>query len=108
LSPTLTLNGRDSKIHVTDYDLGGISMLYSSAEIFTWKKYGDRVVLVLYGGMGETHEAALVGLKHHELLEGNGVEVKVRDNALYLNWAVTSHRKVLKLGGTLYVYLLSM
>lgn len=36
LSPTLTLNGRDSKIHVTDYDVGGINMLYSSAEIFTW------------------------------------------------------------------------
>ena len=36
LSPTLTLNGRDSKIHVTDYDIGGINILYSSAEIFTW------------------------------------------------------------------------
>ena len=36
LSSTLTLNGRDSKIHVTDYDVGGTKMLYSSAEIFTW------------------------------------------------------------------------
>lgn len=36
LSSTLTLNGRDSKIHVTDYDVGGTNMLYSSAEIFTW------------------------------------------------------------------------
>lgn len=36
LSPTLTLNGRDSKVHVTDYDVGGTNMLYSSAEIFTW------------------------------------------------------------------------
>lgn len=36
LSPTLTLNGRDSKIHVTDYDVGGINILYCSAEIFTW------------------------------------------------------------------------
>lgn len=36
LSSTLTLNGRDSKVHVTDYDVGGLNLLYSSAEIFTW------------------------------------------------------------------------
>jgi beta-galactosidase len=36
LSSTLMLNGRDSKIHVTDYDVGGTNMLYASAEIFTW------------------------------------------------------------------------
>ena len=36
LSSTLTLNGRDSKIHVTDYEVGGFRLLYSSAEIFTW------------------------------------------------------------------------
>lgn len=35
-STSLTLNGRDSKISVTDYDLGGINLIYSSAEIFTW------------------------------------------------------------------------
>ena len=35
-SETLTINGRDSKIHVTDYDLGGINLVYSTAEIFTW------------------------------------------------------------------------
>jgi len=33
---SLTLNGRDTKIHVSDYDLGGINLIYSSAEIFTW------------------------------------------------------------------------
>jgi len=31
----LTLNGRDSKFHVIDYDVGGINLIYSSAEIFT-------------------------------------------------------------------------
>ena len=36
LSETLTINGRDSKIHITDYDIGGINMVYSTAEIFTW------------------------------------------------------------------------
>lgn len=83
-------------------------MLYSSAEIFTWKKYGDRTVLLLYGGMDETHEVAFVGLKKNDLLEGNGVRVIVKDKVMYLNWAVTSDRKVLRLSGALYVYLLSM
>ncbi|EOD50237.1 putative beta-galactosidase protein [Neofusicoccum parvum UCRNP2] len=50
LGGTLTLNGRDSKIHVTDYDVGGTNLIYSSAEIFTWKKYAGRTVLLLYGG----------------------------------------------------------
>jgi hypothetical protein len=36
LGGTLTLNGRDSKFHVSDYDLDGVNLLYSSAEIFTW------------------------------------------------------------------------
>lgn len=36
LGGSLSLNGRDSKIHVSDYDLGGTTLLYSTAEIFTW------------------------------------------------------------------------
>lgn len=37
LGGSLSLIGRDSKFHVTDYDIGGINMLYSTAEIFTWR-----------------------------------------------------------------------
>lgn len=36
LSPTLVINGRDSKFHVTDYMVGNYRLVYSSAEIFTW------------------------------------------------------------------------
>lgn len=50
LGGTLTLSGRDSKWHVTDYDLGGTSLVYSTAEIFTWKKVGTKTFLVVYGG----------------------------------------------------------
>jgi hypothetical protein len=35
-SGSLTLRPRDSKIHVVDYDVGGINVAYSTAEIFTW------------------------------------------------------------------------
>jgi len=34
LGGTLTLSGRDSKWHVTDYSVGNITLLYSAAEIF--------------------------------------------------------------------------
>jgi hypothetical protein len=33
---SLTLNGRDSKIHVSDYAIGGLNIVYSTGEIFTW------------------------------------------------------------------------
>lgn len=50
LGGSLTLSGRDSKWHVTDYDLGGTTLLYSTAEIFTWKDFGQKTTLVVYGG----------------------------------------------------------
>lgn len=45
-------------IHVTDYDVGGHNLIYSSADIFTHGPTGERRVLVLYGLAGETHELA--------------------------------------------------
>ncbi|UKZ81132.1 hypothetical protein TrVFT333_008902 [Trichoderma virens FT-333] len=56
---SLTLNGRDSKFHVTDYPVGNYTLLYSTAEIFTWKAFADKTVLVLYGGADELHEYAV-------------------------------------------------
>lgn len=59
LDNELTLKGRDSKIHLTDYKVGNYTLLYSTAEIFTWKKFDDKTVLVLYGSPGEIHEIAI-------------------------------------------------
>lgn len=36
LGGSLTLDGRDSKVHVTDYKFGDKTILYSSGEVFTW------------------------------------------------------------------------
>lgn len=106
LTSALTLNGRDSKIHVTDYDLGGINLLYSSAEIFTWKKYTDKTVLVLYGGANEVHEAAIVGQSRLITIEGPDVKSAHRNGSLIINWSVSSQRTVLKVGSSLLIYLL--
>lgn len=40
----LSLHGRDSKIFVTDYDVGGVSVLYSTAEIFTVSREDAQIV----------------------------------------------------------------
>lgn len=33
---SLVLNGRDAKVHVSDYDVGGLNIVYSTGEIYTW------------------------------------------------------------------------
>ncbi|KAF2429679.1 glycoside hydrolase family 35 protein [Tothia fuscella] len=55
LAGQLSLNGRDSKIHVTDYNVGpDIVLRYLTAELFTWAvdKAGQKN-LILYGGADE-------------------------------------------------------
>lgn len=104
---SLTLNGRDSKIHVSDYSIGGTTVVYSTAEIFTWHKYEDKTVLIVYGGPGETHELALAatGL---EIIEGNAKSITTRGYTV-LNFKADGTRKVAKVGvekGFVYVYML--
>jgi hypothetical protein len=105
-STSLTLDGRDSKVHVSDYNIGGATLVYSTAEIFTWHKYGDKTVLVVYGGPGETHELtlAVTGL---EVLEGDIESIATRGYTL-LNFKADKTRKVAKVGvdNFIYVYML--
>lgn len=106
LGGKLSLNGRDSKFHVTDYDLGGINLLYSTAEIFTWKKYGDKRVLVVYGGPNEEHELAVSHGGKANTVEGDGVTIATKNGATVLHYTTSSERRVVKLENSLYVYLL--
>ncbi|KAJ4353285.1 uncharacterized protein N0V89_005012 [Didymosphaeria variabile] len=106
-SDSLSLNGRDTKIHVSDYDIGGTNLIYSTAEIFTWHKYDDRTVLVVYGGPGETHELAIAatGL---DVLEGDVKSTSTKGYTL-LNFKADGPRKVAKVGvdsDFIYVYML--
>ena len=100
LGGELTLFGRDSKIHVTDYDVGGINMLYSTAEVYTWSQSaGRRRTLVLYGGADETHEAAFpVSLGTPRVSEGSDVTIESRGSYTVLHWTITPSRRVVQLG----------
>ncbi|CZR69346.1 probable beta-galactosidase [Phialocephala subalpina] len=90
LGGTLTLSARDSKWHVTDYDIGGTTLLYSTAEIFTWKIVGNYTNLVVYGGPGELHELSIITESEAVIVEGSDITTKS------INGTV----------GTLYVYVL--
>ena len=105
LGGTLTLSGRDSKWHVTDYDLGGSTLLYSTAEIFTWKKFEQNTVVVVYGGPGELHELAVVSSSPATTVEGTGVTTKSTNGTTILNWQTSSTRRVVQVGNVL-VYIL--
>ncbi|KAL4748029.1 hypothetical protein BDW72DRAFT_205968 [Aspergillus terricola var. indicus] len=99
LGGTLVLNGRDAKIHSVDYDLNGIKLIYSTAEIFTWKCSANRTILILYGDESETHEFAVLaslGLPVH--VEGNRPKVKQIGLSTVVQWRVSQTRGVITFG----------
>ncbi|KAI9675235.1 MAG: hypothetical protein M1822_008972 [Bathelium mastoideum] len=100
LGGSLTLFGRDAKIHVTDYDVGGINMLYSTAEVYSWThNVGNKTLLVLYGGADETHEAAFpTSLGSARVSEGSDVTTQQQGSYTILHWTVTPQRRVVQLG----------
>jgi hypothetical protein len=105
LGGVLTLSARDSKWHVTDYDLGGTTLLYSTAEIFTWKKFETKTVLVVYGGPGEQHELAVISTNSANTVEGTGVTTQSSGGITILNWKTLPTRRVVQVGSLL-VYIL--
>lgn len=94
----LSLHGRDSKFHVVDYDLGGINLLYSSAEIFTWKQYGDHRVLIVYGGPDEHQELAITHAgRDCRLAAGPGLDIAHRGKTIVIGFQTSPQRRIVKL-----------
>ncbi|KAL2444773.1 putative beta-galactosidase A [Exophiala dermatitidis] len=104
----LTLNGRDSKIHVSDYDIGGTTLLYSTAEILTWKVFGSRKVVILYGAEGEHHEVSVLSTAAPSLVEGSDAGVTFgtgSGSSATIAWDTSPSRRVVK-AGDLELYIL--
>lgn len=93
-------------MQVTDYDVSGINMAYSSAEIYTHTKSGGKRVILLYGLAGETHELAFASSLGRPSVEGGSVKIARKKSAYVVQWEVTEKRKVLHYGNKLDVYLL--
>ncbi|KAH8890603.1 glycoside hydrolase family 35 protein [Thozetella sp. PMI_491] len=106
LGGSLTLSRRDSKIHVTDYPVGDATVVYSTAEIFTWQKFGDRTVLVVYGGPGELHEIGISAGATDWQATGTGVTAQnVNGEYVVIQWETSTERRVVQIG-SLQVYIL--
>lgn len=101
----LSLKGRDSKVHVTDYPVGDSKLLYSTAEIFTWQVFDNKTVLVVYGGPDELHELAILGVTDGTVLEGDGVIIQQTNGSSVAQWQTSSERKIVQFGD-LFVYIL--
>nr|POE72434.1 putative beta-galactosidase a [Quercus suber] len=106
LGGSLSLHGRDSKFHVTDYDVGGVNLLYSTAEIFTWKRYGRQRVLVVYGGPDEVHELAVSNAGDAQVVEGTNVQLESKQGATVVHFTTSSTRRIVALGCGLHIYIL--
>ncbi|CDO72277.1 Glycoside Hydrolase Family 35 protein [Trametes cinnabarina] len=66
----IALDGRQSKVIVTDYSFGSKgSVLYSTASIFFAGTIGSRDVLFLFGDADQSHEAAIA-------FTGNGARIQ--------------------------------
>ena len=57
----INLDGRQSKIVVTDYSLGSTILLYSTADIATYGIFGTTDVVVLYSEPGQASSFAVTG-----------------------------------------------
>jgi hypothetical protein len=94
---------------VTDYSFGIHRILYSTAEIFTWKNFGTQHVLVLYGSYGEIHESAFVlsplDLHTQKVVSGRQlVKTSVDNGAATISYR-TSGRTIVQLGSDTLVYI---
>ena len=99
------MSGRDSKIHVTDYAVGNHTLLYSTAEIFTWQKFEDKTLVVLYGGPGELHEFAIKDASRLSHVEGPNVKYASADSSVVVQFETAPERQVIQFGD-LAIYML--
>lgn len=109
LGGSLSLNGRDSKIVVADYAVGQDTVLYSTAEVFTWQQLPHKTVLVLYAGPGEMNEIVFKNSdnKKLQILEGKLGATKSGNGSTIVQWSTSNQRAVFTLGD-LEVYILGM
>lgn len=105
--PNINLNGRQSKILVTDYNFGNSSLLYSSADVLTYGVFNTDV-LVLYLQNGQIGQFALNNVPSNSTYVVYGsanVTASSANSVMTFVYTQTIGKTVLKVNGIL-VYLL--
>ncbi|KAK7221447.1 hypothetical protein V2G26_009450 [Clonostachys chloroleuca] len=107
LGGSLSLDGRDSRILVSDYAIGNITLTYSSAEVLAWRTFSSKTVLLLYGGDRETHEFAFPRwLGCPALVEGPPVICQLTESLVIIQTVIGLERGILRFRCNLDVHLL--
>lgn len=106
LGGQLSLNGRDSKIHVTDLVVGHTKLLYSTAEVYSIANTESGPVLLLYAGPNELHEFAVPRRLGTPTIYGAGITSRTRNSNLVVQWTSSPERRILRFGSELTIYLL--
>lgn len=101
----LTLHGRDSKIIVTDYDVRGIKLLYSTAEILTHQKFENTTVLIVYSGPNEMNELAVQVKDTSSVISDNSVKVNRTEGLTTLAWSTPEARNIVQIDN-FHIYIL--
>ncbi|KAJ7645563.1 glycoside hydrolase family 35 protein [Mycena polygramma] len=108
---TLTFNGRESKILVTDYSFGNskTTILYSTAEIMAWTTIDDTDYIILYAPSGQTGETSFLfdSAPTVKLAGASGVTSAYSNGTLVLSYTLNGTTFVpITLGNTRIVALL--
>ena len=105
LGGCLSLIGRDSKMYFTDFDICGVSVLYSTGDLFTWKQYGSQRVLIVYSGAGEINELAIANVGSGSLVSGPTATIKTVNNNVVINWFSCATRRIVQLSNGMFIHL---
>ncbi|KAI9371729.1 glycoside hydrolase superfamily [Aspergillus egyptiacus] len=96
---SITLNGRESKVLVTDFCVGssGKVITYATLEILTVADLGDRQVVVFWAPEGEFGEYLLQGAKSGRVVSGSANRTTVRktSNGVVTNVATSETMTVI-------------
>ncbi|KAK2045629.1 family 35 glycosyl hydrolase [Colletotrichum somersetense] len=105
--PNVMLNGRQSKILVTDYVFGKHTLLYASADIATYGIF-DTEVLVFYLGEGQTGEFAFKDERDlaFEVFGDAVLEKTTNGGHAAFTWTQAAGSTVVKFSNGVLVYLL--
>lgn len=96
----VSLNGRDAKVLVAGYNLGGQRLVWSTSEIMTHARIGDRDVALLYGRTGESGSTVLrYGSKPSVRVLAGDIRTSFVDGRLRLDYTHSGLARVLVTGG---------
>jgi hypothetical protein len=99
----IVLNGRQSKIIVTDFPVGGAKLRYSTAEVFTVSTQGKKTVVLLWLPTGESGEFLLSGVRSGHTLAKHGCSgllLKKTDKGIITSYTQLEGQCVLEFDNT--------